>query len=656
MKQSRWSGFTLKENRAVAVLVCICMLAGMLGGCTQALQHAPEKIAVTTLYVSDFPQFEQLVESTYPDIDLQCEISNFPTEQQYRLKKGFGPSLVIYARPDPVDVERYLLDISDTAVSSAYDGTIMKQTRIDGKTYLLPLPGQYYGYIANTTLFEQAGLALPTTNGELVACLRRLKELGVGVGEDGCNIAFQNDYFTDMGMYYVGYMVPDLLGTLEGVRWLSDYRNKEATMVGTWDNVFSLTDTLVEDGLLDPAAISKQRNIIKSASRMSNGTLAAVFGNSTLFSQCAAKNQEAAAAGATPQYEYQMLPLLSDEGNEPWILFAPSAYMGINAAASEETQEACRRVLELSSTQEGQDAIIADLQMGASSLRDYQPNDAFVPKGVESYVESGYIYNVNFPDKMVDYLGSTAQKLMAGKLTQAEALEALDQYYYEGSDAVDYSLSVVGAVEQDLLLQDFNVRKEETALGNLLSDCVAETTGAPIAVVNGGSIRSSLYTGEIYGEDLEALFPFENLIVVLQMDGQIVWDMLENAVSSVGHERTGGRFLQISGLHYTFDSGKPVGSRLVSVTLPDGTALDLQDSYQVAVSNYMAGSVGYAEGNGDEYTMLNWYDGDTPKGNVSLVKETGLTYRDALKLYFQNHEGTAVGAKLEGRIINLNQQ
>ena len=131
--------------------------------------------------------------------------------------------------------------------------------------------------------------------------------------------------------------------------------------------------------------------------------------------------------------------------------------------------------------------------------------------------------------------------------------------------------------------------------------------------------------------------------------------MLENAVSSVGNERTGGRFLQISGLHYTFDSGKPVGSRLVSVTLPDGTALNLRGSYQVALSNYMAGAVGYAEGNGDEYTMLNWYDVDIPKGNVSLVRETGLTYCEALKLYFQNHEGIIVGVQLEGRITNLDQ-
>ena len=69
----------------------------------------------------------------------------------------------------------------------------------------------------------------------------------------------------------------------------------------------------------------------------------------------------------------------------------------------------------------------------------------------------------------------------------------------------------------------------------------------------------------------------------------------------------------------------------------------------------MAGSKTYAEGNGDGYTMLNYYDDAAPKGNVKLIKETGLLYRDALAQYFEQHRDTTVNAKLEGRIIDLAQ-
>lgn len=645
-----------KIRKEIAFLLCLGILTGMLSGCAQNTETAEKKMVVTTLYLSNFPQLEQLVESVYPDIDLQCEIMPYTTEQVRRLQNGVGPDLVITTQTSSDEIQQYLVDISDSSASSAYDGTIIKQMMVDGKTYLLPLPGQYSGYIVNETLYEQANLPLPSDNRELVSSLSRLKELGLGVGEDNTNFAIQSEYFSDLGMFYVGYMVPDFLGLVDGVKWLADYRNKETTFAGNWDKMFSLTDSLIEEGLLDPAPLGRQRNSIRSRYRMGDGTLAAVFGNSTLFSQCQEENQAAVAAGTAQEYSYKMLPFLSDEGNEAWLIFSPSAYIGINADMSEEKQEACRKVLELISTQEGQDAVIEDMEMGASCLRDYKSDGSFIPDGVEEYVESGYIYNVNFPGKIIESLGSNVQKIMAEKLTKSEALEAVDQYYYEGSESDDYNLSIVGVMGQDLLLQNFNVCKGETELGNFLADCIAEVSGASIAVVNGGNIRSSLYEGELYGEDLEALFPFENLIVVLEMDGQTVWDMLENSVSTCSDEFPGGRFLQISGLHYSFDSSKPAGSRLIEVTLPDGTALNRNSSYQVAVTNYMAGSVGYAEGNGDGYTMLNWYDETLPKGSVKMIKETGLTYRDALKIYFKDHHDEAAGAKLEGRITDVAQK
>lgn len=643
-------------RKGIAGLLCLGLLTCMLSGCAQNLENAEKKTVVTTLYLSDFPQLEKLVESVYPDMDLQCEIMPYTTEQIRRLKNGVGPDLVITTQPSSDEIQQYLVDISDSSTSSAYDGTVMKQMMVDGKTYLLPMPGQYSGYIVNETLFEQADLPLPSNNRELVSSLKRLKELGLGVGEDNTNFAIQSEYYSDLGMFYVGYMVPDFLGLVEGVKWLADYRNKETTFAGNWDKMFSLTDALIENGLLDPAPLGKQRNSIRSRFRMGKGTLAAVFGNSTLFSQCQEENEAAVTAGTAPEYSYKMLPFFSDEGNEPWLIFSPSAYIGINADISEEKQEASRKVLELISTQEGQDAVIKDMEMGASCLRDYKSDGSFIPVGVEKYVESGYIYNVNFPGKIIESLGSNVQKMMAEKLTKREALEAIDQYYYERAEADDYNLSIVGEIGQDLLMHNFNVRKGETELGNFLADCIAEVAEAPIAVVNGGNIRSSLYEGKIYGEDLEALFPFENLIVVLEMDGQTLWDMLENSVSTCSDEFPGGRFLQISGLHYTFDSSKPAGSRLKEVTLPDGTAFNRDSSYQVAVTNYMAGSVGYAEGNGDGYTMLNWYDETIPKGSVKMIKETGLTYRDALKTYFNSHQDKAAGVKLEGRITDMAQK
>ncbi|MDO4269749.1 MAG: extracellular solute-binding protein [Eubacteriales bacterium] len=628
------------------------LLLGMLPGCAQ--HTAKERTAIKILYTNDFKQVEALVESTYDDIDLQVEKSLYTSEQLRRLEKGVGPDLVIAAQPDSALVQKYLLDISDIRASMAYDGTIMNASKQDGKTYLIPLPGVYSGYIVNETLFEQAGLSIPATNAELAAALKALKAQGLGLGEDGINFSIMSDYNTSVGMFMVGYMVPDFLGTVEGVQWLAGFRDKQTTFTGVWERSFSLLDDLTEAGVMDPADIARQRNSVRYRQRLGDGTLAAAFGDSVLYFDCVAGNREAVRAGKAEPYSYRMLPLLSDEGNEPWFLFSPSALLGVNNAVSPEKQDACKRILDLLSTPEGQDALLADLGAGMSCLIDYQQQEKLIPAGVEDYLESGYIYNVLFPGKTVEFLGGYVRNVLTGKCTVEQALEAIDRFYYDGTDET-YDFTVIGRVSHDLLFQDFNVRYQETELGNFIADCVAEASGAPIAVVNGGGVRASFYEGVVYGGDVTAVCPFDNRIIVLEMDGQTLWDMLENGLSTCTDEFPGGQFLQVSGVHYTFDSRKPAGSRLVSAALPDGTALDRTASYQVAVTDYMAGSKTYAEGNGDGYTMLNYYDSAVPKGAVTLVKETSLTYRDALAQYFERHRDSAVEAELEGRISDLAQ-
>lgn len=643
----------MKSKRIVPILSAVVLL-GTLAGCGR--QVPKEKIVVKILYNANFKQVKELVESTYDDIDLQMELSPYPSEQLRRLNRGVGPDLVITEQPDSSLVQTHLLDISDTRASAAYDGTIMNAWEIEGKTYMIPLPGVYSGYVVNETLFEQAGLALPANNTELVDALVALKEKGLGVGEDGVSFSMVSDYNTAVGLFYVGNMVPDFLGTVEGVKWMADFGNKQETFAGVWEQCFTLSDALVDAGVMDPADIARQRNMVLCKNRLSDGTLAAAFGSSTLYYECVASNREAVKEGGAEAYTYRMLPLFSDKGNEPWFLFYPSALMGINNSISEEKQDACKRILELLSTPEGQTALIEDMGGGMSCLTGYQQKEDQIPWGVEEYVESGYVYNVLFPDKTVEYLGGCVRNIMAGKCTVEEAMRSIDHFIYEGTDESAYDFSVIGTVSHDLLLENFNVRVRETELGNFIADCVAEASGAPIAVVNGGGIRASFYQGVVYGGDLTVVCPFENRIIVMEMKGQILWDMLENGLSGLTDEFPGGRFLQVSGIRYTFDSSKPAGSRLVSVTMPDGTDLDLNAYCQVAVTDYMAGSRTYAEGNGDGYTMLNYYDDATPKGNVKLVKETGLLYCDALALYFEQHSDHAVDVRLEGRIRDLAQE
>ena len=130
--------------------------------------------------------------------------------------------------------------------------------------------------------------------------------------------------------------------------------------------------------------------------------------------------------------------------------------------------------------------------------------------------------------------------------------------------------------------------------------------------------------------------------------------MLSNGLSAMMRdgEVPGGRFLNVSGLKYSFTpatAGAP--ARLVDVTLPDGSPLDENEVYTIAVTEYMAGSGGYADNNGDGFTMLNVYSSDAPKaGNVKLVRETEYTFRSVLEEYIVSHNDEEIASKIEGRI------
>lgn len=398
---------------------------------------------------------------------------------------------------------------------------------LDGKTYYLPLPGQYSGYILNTTLAEQLADTIPASGQELLALLDAGREQGVGIGEDGSMFGIDSVDIAAIGTFLIGIQVPDFLGLIDGIQWMSNLQAGTATFSGVWDHCLDNLLQCVERGILNPQALSlKEVNALPIEARMLDGTLLLCYGNARLFTILCEKSD---------YYDYTMMPFLSDHGNPPWTISSPDGYIGINAALAapeKKTEfEACQRVLDLLSTQEGQNAWIADTQATNSYLTGYLDEENQVPAGLETCVENGYVYDLQMSSNIVQYFGSRMISVLNGKTEMADALAEIDQYRMEGSEAVDYDQSIVGSVAEDLLYENYNTRREETTIGNLVADAVAEYADAQIAVVNGGGIRASLYQGDVLGADLAAVCPYSNTIVLVEAEGRVIEAMLENGIS-----------------------------------------------------------------------------------------------------------------------------
>jgi 5'-nucleotidase len=140
----------------------------------------------------------------------------------------------------------------------------------------------------------------------------------------------------------------------------------------------------------------------------------------------------------------------------------------------------------------------------------------------------------------------------------------------------------------------------ESPLGDLIADAQRVATGADMAFMNAGGIRTSLEAGDVTWGDLFAVQPFGNSIVRMEMTGAQVLDLLEGQWA-----REGGLVLVPSGVTYAVDMSAPPHSRVRDAKVTSRSApLDPHATYTVAVSSFLASG-------GDGFGVFN--DGRNPQ-------------------------------------------
>ena len=195
-------------------------------------------------------------------------------------------------------------------------------------------------------------------------------------------------------------------------------------------------------------------------------------------------------------------------------------------------------------------------------------------------------------------------------------------------------------------------RSGETPMGNYIADLMRAKYKTDFAVQNGGGIRDTFPaktyvpantslvrsgTGalDVTLGDAFTVFPFGNQIATSVVTGENLWKALENGVG--GNYPGDGRFPQISGFKFSFDSTKPAGSRIVDVTKLDGTAIP-KDATQYTIT-----TLDFVIYGGDGY--VNVFSPDRAKVQGALLD----LFVDALKADLAAGKVTQVPAT-DGRI------
>jgi 2',3'-cyclic-nucleotide 2'-phosphodiesterase (5'-nucleotidase family) len=204
---------------------------------------------------------------------------------------------------------------------------------------------------------------------------------------------------------------------------------------------------------------------------------------------------------------------------------------------------------------------------------------------------------------------------------------------------------VIGETKVDLDGQ--HVRVRETNLGDFVTDVMREAAGAEAALINGGTIRTSIAQGRITVKDVYAVLPFDNYLVAIRLTGEQLQQALEHGVARL--EEPSGSFPQVSGLSFTYSRSAPAGSRVKDITV-GGRPLDLRQEYVVATNDYLvAGGDGYtafgeALKSAGDYTNL----GGTLTSSKLAYNDPGAWLRDLVIAAVQARK--TITPQVEGRI------
>jgi 5'-nucleotidase len=199
----------------------------------------------------------------------------------------------------------------------------------------------------------------------------------------------------------------------------------------------------------------------------------------------------------------------------------------------------------------------------------------------------------------------------------------------------------VGRTTVELDARQETNRSRETNLGSFIADAYRKQTGAEVAIVNGGSIRSNTTygPGALTKRDVLSILPFENSVVKIEVTGAVLRSALEHGVSRVREERGAGLFPQVSGLRFTYDGRLAPGARITSVTIGNAP-LDNGKTYTLALSNYVRSG-------GDGYTMF--------KDARELLKAEEAQVEPAMLMNIISAAGE-ISPQIDGRIKRDNER
>lgn len=196
--------------------------------------------------------------------------------------------------------------------------------------------------------------------------------------------------------------------------------------------------------------------------------------------------------------------------------------------------------------------------------------------------------------------------LLSGKIAEDPDMAAR---IAEAGEELNKQLGVpIGKTEIALVPGLQGDRTDVLSLGDLLARVMREETGTDIAFTNMGGVRATILPGKITMKHILTALPFANTLVVMELTGNQVQELLDYNISLGPH--SGGT------LHLAVVEYKEVEGKAMDISI-GGKPLDPAKTYKIATNNFLAAG-------GDGYEMLK--DGKDVYDTGTLVNDVLVRY------------------------------
>ena len=353
-----------------------------------------------------------------------------------------------------------------------------------------------------------------------------------------------------------------------------------------------------------------------------------------------------------------------ENGNYIYTFHSTDLYDVVQKNIESAQAEGADYIIALSHVGYAEDELYGELEDVESLIRNTSGFDVVLDAHSHSVIESRTITDKNGNEVLLSSTGTKFEYI--GKLTISEEnfeTELIKTENYKSTDPVvdayideiyaEYSMlgeRKVAFSEVDLITKDKDgnrlVRNNETNLGDLCSEAFRNAVDADIGYINGGSLRADIPAGDVTFNNLLNVLPFNNTIVLAEISGWTIRDMLE--MTMMYYPGEGGAFPHLSGLTFSFNT-----------SIPSSVVLDEYEDFAGVTGQYKVYNIKvYNKDNGtyepleldktytiaaSNYYLLEYGSGLKMLENTKVIQKDGVLDVEALELYIDDKLGGTVG-------------